>query len=52
MASGFSYWYSELLRALKHSAHYVCFWRQFVAEVQFKGGIKGPMVPEISFVYP
>lgn len=42
MASGFSFWYSELHRALKHSAQYVSLWMLLSAEVQFKERHKRP----------
>lgn len=42
MASGYSFWCSELLRALKYSAQYVSPWMLLSAEVQFKGRHKRP----------
>lgn len=42
MVSCFSFWYSEQLRALKHSAQYVFLWMLLSAEVQFKERHKKP----------
>lgn len=52
MAAGFSFWCAETLRALNSLHHVFPFGCFRVQRCNLRRGIKGPMVPGISFVYP